>query len=65
MIRIIQGDALDSLKQLDSESVHCVITSPLIGACETMVWKASWGLEQTPEEYVDNLVRVFREASEY
>tara|TARA_R100001530_G_C4320389_1_gene155547 strand:- start:623 stop:1918 length:1296 start_codon:yes stop_codon:yes gene_type:complete len=114
MIKIIQGNCIDKLKDLDDESVQCVVTSPpywglrdygtatweggdencehladrskyeknfndslqstntgtyardIIGKWECPKCKAiriddQLGLEETPQEYVQSLVNVFRE----
>jgi len=59
--RIIFGDALEQLKQLPSESVHCVITSPPYWGLRDYGVEGQIGLEPSLEEYIDKLVRVFRE----
>ena len=28
VVRIMQGDVIEKLRELESESVHCVVTSP-------------------------------------
>ena len=114
MIKILQGNCIDKLKELDDESVQCVVTSPpywglrdygtatweggdencehladrskyeknfndslqstntgtyardIIGKWECPKCKAvriddQLGLEETPQEYVQSLVNVFRE----
>ncbi len=61
-VRILGGDVFERLAQLPDESVHCVVTSPpywglrAYGEDEKMI-----GLEETFEEHMDVLVRVFRE----
>ena len=113
MIKILQGNCIDKLKELDNESVQCVVTSPpywglrdygtatweggkedcphfrtshqsehtitgqkksvLYGGIGDSIYKSvcklcgakridqQLGLEDTPEEYVQSLVNVFRE----
>ncbi len=61
MNEIIQGDALEVLKTLDDESANCVITSPPYWGLRDYGVEGQFGLEKTPEEYVENLVSVFRE----
>lgn len=56
------GDALAVLKTLPSESVHCVVTSPPYWGLRDYGVSGQIGLERTPEEYVERLVEVFREA---
>jgi DNA modification methylase len=55
------GDARDVLPTLPAESVHCVVTSPPFWGLRDYGHKDQLGLEATPEEYVANLVAVFRE----
>jgi DNA modification methylase len=55
------GDAIDVLKRLPSESVHCVVTSPPYYGLRDYKVPGQIGLERTPEEYVERLVGVFRE----
>ena len=58
---IICGDALAELKKLPDELVHCCVTSPPYWGLRDYGVDGQLGLEPTPEEYVDNLVAVFRE----
>jgi len=55
------GDALDVLRTLPSESVHCVVTSPPYWGLRNYGVDGQIGLEPTPEAYVQRLVEVFRE----
>jgi DNA modification methylase len=56
------GDALKILEILPSESVHCCVTSPPFWRLRDYGVEGQLGLEKTPEEYVNNLVTVLREA---
>lgn len=58
---IIQGDALSVLKTLKDESVNCCVTSPPYYNLRDYGVDGQIGLEETPEEYIQNLVEVFRE----
>jgi len=49
------------LKTLPSESVHCVVTSPPYWGLRDYGVGGQLGLEETPQEYVDHMVEVFRE----
>ncbi len=61
-IDIYAGDCLDSLKQLEDQSINTCITSPPYwGLRDYNGEEKQLGLENTPEEFVDNLVKVFRE----
>ena len=59
--QIIQGDSLAILATLPDESVQCAITSPPYWGLRDYGVEGQLGLEPTPEEYVANLVAVFRE----
>jgi DNA modification methylase len=61
-VRIIQGEALTVLQTLPDESVHCIVSSPPYWRQRDYGMPGQLGLEQTPEEYVDRLVAIFREA---
>jgi len=60
-ITILQGDVLERLKELPDASVQCVVTSPPYYGLRNYGIDGQIGLEETPEEYVDKLVEVFRE----
>ena len=55
------GDALEVLKTLPSESVNCCITSPPYYGLRGYGVVGQIGLEETPDQYVERLVSVFRE----
>ncbi len=61
MIRIFCGDAIEVLKTLPDESVHCVVTSPPYWGLRSYGHDDQYGLEATPQEHVEQMVRVFRE----
>lgn len=58
---IINRDALLALKELPDESVHCAVTSPPYYALRDYGLDAQIGREDTPEQYIEKLVAVFRE----
>jgi DNA modification methylase len=58
---ILTGDVLEQLKTLDDESVNCVVTSPPYWGLRDYGQDGQLGLEQEPEEYISNMVDVFRE----
>lgn len=60
--KIICGDALDVLKTLDSESVDCCITSPPYWGLRDYGVEGQLGLEKSPEDFVNKLVAIFKEA---
>jgi DNA modification methylase len=61
-IDIYAGDCLDSLKKLEDQSINTCITSPPYWNLRDYNGEEKQlGLEDTPEEFVDNLVAVFKE----
>jgi DNA modification methylase len=56
-----EGDALALLREMEPESVHCVVTSPPYWGLRDYGTEGQIGLEPTPEQYVATLVEVFRE----
>ena len=59
---IYQGAALDVLKELDSEYVDCIITSPPYFWLRDYDVEGQIGLEDTVEDYVSALLEVMAEA---
>jgi len=59
--KILEGDCIESLKTLDDESVNCCVTSPPYWGLRDYGESDQLGLEETPEEYVANMVKVFSE----
>lgn len=55
------GDSLTILKTLDTASAHTCVTSPPYWGLRDYGVDGQLGLEKTPEEYVENMVRLFRE----
>jgi len=58
---IYQGDCIDILPTLDSNSIHCCVTSPPYWGLRDYGVEGQLGLEKTPEEYVEKMVAVFGE----
>ena len=61
MWEIKQGDAIEVLKTMPDQSINTCITSPPYWALRDYGVEDQIGQEETPEEYVDKLVHVFRE----
>ena len=57
--QILQGDALEKLKELPDESIDCVVTSPPYFRLRDFENEKQIGREETVEEYVQKLVDVF------
>jgi len=60
-VRIINADVRAGLATLADESAHCCVTSPPYWGLRDYGVKGQLGLEPTPEEYVGNMVEVFRD----
>jgi DNA modification methylase len=58
---IIMGDALKTLRELDAESIDSCVTSPPYWGLRDYGVDGQLGLEQTPQQFVDNMVQVFEE----
>jgi DNA modification methylase len=62
MINILHGDCIESLKSLEDQSINtCVTSPPYWGLRNYNDESKQLGMEDTPEEFVENLVNVFRE----
>ena len=58
---ILIGDALEILRTLEAKSVQTCVTSPPYWGLRDYGVGGQLGLEKTPQEFVGNLVSVFRE----
>lgn len=59
--KIYNCDTLEGLKRLEDKLIQCVITSPPYWGLRNYKVEGQLGLEKTPDEYVNNLVKVFDE----
>jgi DNA modification methylase len=59
--QLYQGDALETMKQMEDESINCCVTSPPYWGLRDYGVEGQLGVEPTPEEYVAKMVEVFRE----
>ncbi len=62
-LQILTGDSLAILPTLDAESVQCCVTSPPYWGLRDYEHSAQVGAEASPEIYVQNLVKMFREVN--
>ena len=60
-VTIRHGDCREVLKTLPDESVHCCVTSPPYFGLRDYGVAGQIGLELTPDDFVSELVEVFRE----
>ena len=58
---IIEGDCIEGMKTLPDGSVHTCVTSPPYWGLRDYGHDDQIGAEKTPEEFVENMVDVFRE----
>ena len=58
---LLIGDVLEEIKSIQDQSVHCVITSPPYWNLRDYDNPDQIGIEETLEEYIDNIVKVCRE----
>lgn len=59
--KFYHGDSLEVLKRMDSDSIHCCVTSPPYWGIRDYGDNRQYGLEETPQKYIESLVKVFRE----
>ena len=58
---ILQGDAKEVLSDLESESAQTCVTSPPYWGLRDYGVEGQLGLEDSPEEYTQNLIEIFEE----
>ncbi len=58
---ILQGDAIEVMRGMVSESVHCCICSPPYWGLRHYGVDGAYGLEPTLDAYIERMVEVFRE----
>ena len=60
-LQILTGDSLGILPTLTKDSIQCCVTSPPYWGLRDYEHPAQIGSESSPEIYVENLVKLFRE----
>ncbi|ASY68875.1 DNA-methyltransferase [Sinorhizobium fredii] len=60
-VQVLLGDCRDVLRTLPGESVHCCVSSPPYFGLRDYGHEGQIGLEPTPDEFVAEMVGVFRE----
>lgn len=61
MFKLLVGDAIEQLKTLPDKSINTCVTSPPYYGLRDYGIDGQLGLEESPEEYINKLVDVFRE----
>ena len=59
--QILEGDCLDLMKKMPDKHVQCCITSPPYYSVRDYGIEGQIGAEETPEEYIEKMVEIFRE----
>lgn len=59
--KLLAGNAIDVLKDIPENTFHMVVTSPPYWMQRDYQVKGQLGQEETPEEYIENLVAICRE----
>ena len=59
--QIIVGDALSVLRRISDNYIDCCVTSPPYFGLRDYGVDGQIGLEETPEEYIEKMVEIFRE----
>ena len=59
MIKILQGNCINKIKELDDNSINCVVSSPPYFGLRDYQVDEQFGLEKTYQEYIANTVKVF------
>ncbi len=59
MIKILQGNCIDKIKELKDNSIDCVVSSPPYFGLRDYGVDGQFGLEKTYQDYLTNTVKVF------
>ena len=59
MIKILQGNCIDKIKELEDNSIDCVVSSPPYFGLRDYGVDGQFGLEKTYHDYLANTVKVF------
>ena len=59
MIKILQGNCIDKIKEIDDNSIDCVVSSPPYFGLRDYGVDGQFGLEKTYHDYLANTVKVF------
>ena len=60
MIKFLQGNCKDKIKDLEDNSIDCVVTSPPYWGLRDYGVNGQLGLEPTYQEHIKNIVELFR-----
>ena len=60
LIKFFQGNCIDKIKELDDNSIDCVVSSPPYYGLRDYGVNGQFGLEKTYQGYITNTVKVFK-----
>ena len=60
MIKFLQGDCVEKIKELQNNSIDCVVTSPPYWGLRDYGVDGQLGLEKTYQEHIQNIVKLFK-----
>lgn len=60
MIKFLQGNVFDKVKELEDNSIDCVVTSPPYWGLRDYGVSGQLGLEPTYQEHIKNIVELFK-----
>ena len=58
-IKILQGSCIDKIKELEDNSIDCVVSSPPYFGLRDYGVDGQFGLEKSYKDYIANTVKVF------
>lgn len=58
---LYQGDSLEVLKTIESDSIDCMVTSPPYWSLRKYGEEEELGIQETPEDYIDRLLSIMDE----
>ena len=58
-IKILHGNCINKIKELDNNSINCVVSSPPYFGLRDYGVDGQFGLEKTYQEYLSNTVKIF------
>ena len=59
MIKYLEGNCIDKMKELEDNSIDCVVSSPPYFGLRDYGVKGQFGLEKSYQDYIANTVKVF------
>ena len=60
MIKYLEGNCIDKMKELEDNSIDCVVSSPPYFGLRDYGVDGQFGLEKTYQDYIANTVKVLK-----